>query len=247
MTIKNKKLPAFPVGTIRIGYVRLSRDDAKSMSIENQVKALGAYDPTMQIVIDKGVSGETNISDPNSAWNRELMPFLLVNPAAQVVVYTFDRVGRKKGKVLNVVEDHLDNGGTFYVLRDQKLYDDAENFEQALSLAFGAFKDENYRVEGALKTQRAIDVLKQAGIKLGAPPRLHEKDIKQIRELHERGLGFTSIGKIVRTRRAKDGEWQNTSPRVIKRVLQGAYETREEFDRKNTIARLSMIGQGDGS
>ncbi|PTT21714.1 hypothetical protein DBR36_03450 [Microbacterium sp. HMWF026] len=241
MTINSKNFPKDSEGIKRIGYVRLSRDDAKSMSVENQMKALAEYDPAMQIVVDKGVSGETNITDPKTAWNRELMPALQAHPDTQLVVYTLDRVGRKKGKVMSAIEDLIDNGGTLYVLRDKKLYDNPENFEQAVQLALGSLVDENYRVEGTLKTQRAIDVLKQAGVKLGAPPRLHDKDVKQIRDLHERGLGFASIGKIVRTRRARDGEWQNTSPRVIKRVLDGTYETREEFNRKNGIARLSML------
>jgi DNA invertase Pin-like site-specific DNA recombinase len=230
---------------IRIGYVRVSRDDGKSMSVENQIAALLEYDPTMKIVVDKGVSGRTNISDPNSNWNRELVPFLEANPTAEIVVYTFDRVGRKKGKVSNFTEDHLEGGGTIYVLRDKKLYDDAENFEQALSLAFGTFKDENYRVEVALKTQRALDVQMASGVKLGAPPHLYEKHLRDIRDLHKRGLGYTAIGKVVRTQRVMDGKWQNTSPRTVKKVLSGEFVSREEWVRKNTIARLSMIGGGE--
>jgi DNA invertase Pin-like site-specific DNA recombinase len=227
---------------IRIGYVRLSRDDISSMSVENQTKALLEYDPTMQIIVDRGVSGETNISDPKSNWNRELVPLLEANPTAELDVYTFDRVGRKKGKVLNWVEDHLERGGTIYVVRDKKLYDDAENFEQALSLSFVTFKDENYRVEGSLKTQRAIDVLVKAGVKLGRKPVLTEKEMKQISELHERGLGPKSIGRVVRTRRVKDGEWQNTSPRVVQQVLD---RSREKWERDNQIARLTMLRDRD--
>ena len=135
MTISSKTFLTESEGIKRIGYVRLSRDDAKSMSVENQMKALAEYDPAMQIVVDKGVSGETNITDPRTAWNRELMPALQAHPDTQLVVYTLDRVGRKKGKVMSAIEDLIDNGGTLFVLRDKKLYNDPENFERAEQLA----------------------------------------------------------------------------------------------------------------
>lgn len=247
MTIKNKQLPAFEERPVRLGYVRLSKDDAKSMSVANQTKALRAYDPAMPIFIDNGVSGGKNIKDPDSAWNKELMPLLLANPSAQVVVYTQDRLGRKKGKVLSAIEDITDGGGTLYVLRDNKLYTDAEEFEQSVTLSMTSLVDEAYRVEGTKKTQRAIDVLKAAGVTLGRKPHLFEKDLKQIRDLYERGMGYTAIGKVVRTRRVSDGNWQNTSRKVIKRVIEGTYVSREEFDRKNMIARLSMLTPGEES
>lgn len=105
--------------TKRIGYIRLSREDAKSMSIESQKKALRAYAPKMPIFEDEGVSGETNLTDPRSAWSEKVRPLFLADPAnTQIVVYTYDRIGRKKGKGLSEVEDITDSGGSVHVVRE---------------------------------------------------------------------------------------------------------------------------------
>ncbi len=225
---------------VRIGYLRLSRDDGKGQSIENQKKALLAYDPNMKLFADNAVSGESNLTDPNSAWSKKLVPYLRENPTAQVCVYSLDRLGRKKGALLFAVEQLVDNGGTLYVVRDKKLYDDPEEFDQSIQLTFETLSNEAYRVEIQKKTQRALDELKKSGVTLGRKPSLTEKDIDEIHKLRKRGLGFTSIGKVVRTKRAKDGREQNTSPRVVKAVLEGGYISREEWELKNAEARRFM-------
>lgn len=240
--MKGQKPIANPEEPVKLGYIRLSRDDAASMSIDNQRAALLEYDPTMTIFVDNGVSGGTNLTSPTSAWTTQLLPALAANPAAQVCVYTQDRIGRRKGKVLSAFEDIADGGGALYIVREKRLIDDPEKFDQAVNITLRSLADESYRVEGSLKTQVAIDALKGAGVKLGRKPTLTDKDVAAIRDLHERGLGYTAIGKIVRTKRQGNGEWQNKSPRTIKGALDGSLISREEWDRLNTIARLSMLG-----
>ncbi|MEQ6896255.1 recombinase family protein [Microbacterium sp. KR10-403] len=225
---------------LRIGYLRLSRDDGKGQSIENQKKALLAYDDSMTLFTDNGVSGETNLTDPNSAWSTKLIPFLQQHPTAELCVYSLDRLGRKKGKVLSAIEDLIDNGGTLYVVRDRKLYDDPEDFSQGVQLTFESLSNEAYRVEIQKKTKRALSELQKAGVTLGRRPTLTEKDIVEIQKLRARGLGYTSIGKVVRTKRVKDGKEQDTAPRTIKAVLTGSYISREEWELKNAEARRSM-------
>ncbi|WP_295825139.1 recombinase family protein [uncultured Microbacterium sp.] len=228
------------MSTTKLGYIRLSRDDAGSQSIENQKAALLAYDPRMQLFIDRGVSGEINLDSPTSAWTAKLMPVLQSNPSAQVVVYSLDRLGRSKGAVLYTIEKLIRGGGTLYVVRDDRLYNSNEDFEQAVSLTFASLSNEAYRVEIQKKTQRALDVMKSHGVRLGRPPALNDKQVAAIRELHGRGLGYASIGKVVRTTRA-DGSTVNTSPRIVRAVVGGAYVTREQWERRNKIARLSII------
>lgn len=129
----------------RIGYIRLSREDSKSLSIENQRKALLAYDPKMKIFVDEGVSGETNLTDPKSAWSTGVHPTFLEDPtASQIVVLTYDRIGRKKGKVLSEVEDITDSGGSLHVIREDKTFTDSEEAAQAIELTFRSLADENY-------------------------------------------------------------------------------------------------------
>lgn len=229
--------------SMKLGYVRLSRkeDAGTSLSIDNQIRALKEYDSTMRVFADRGVSGEVNLDEPTAAWSSKLLPILKENPTAQVCVYSLDRLGRSKGAVLYTIEKLIRGGGSLYVVRDRKLYDSNSDFEQAISLTFASLSNEAYRVEVQKKTQRALDVLKEAGVTLGRRPALTEKDAEQILELHERGLGPTSIGKVVRTKRLKDGAWQNASPRIVRAVIAGTYVTQEEWERRNQIARLSMI------
>lgn len=93
------------------------------------------------------------------------------------------------------------------------------------------------------KTQRAIDALKEAGVPLGRKPSLTEKQVKQIKQLREVGLGATSIGKVVRTVRKSDGASVATSPRVIRQVLSGEYESREAYEARSLEARQRMAAR----
>lgn len=228
-----------------IGYIRLSRDDKASHSIDNQRKDLLNYDPSMTLYVDAGVSGENNLTSLKAQWHQLWLDFTANPQDTTIVVVTFDRLGRKKGKVLSVVEDIIDSGGELFCLRDNKRYNDLNDLTQDLELYFSSFSNEQYRKDVQRKTRRALDELQAAGIKLGRRPALTERNICEIKELHARGLGFTSIGKVVRTQRQpkpgqREGAWTNTSPRTIKQVLQGTYVSREQWERTNTIKRLQL-------
>jgi DNA invertase Pin-like site-specific DNA recombinase len=226
------------------GYIRLSRDDGTSLSIENQKAALIKHDPSIKLFVDRGVSGQTNLTDEKSAWVSQLMPFFLEDPSnTEVVVYTYDRIGRKKGKVLSVVEDILDAGGQIHVVREKKTFTDGDDFSQAIDITFRSLSDDQYRVEVQKKTKRALGVLAAAGVTLGRKPTLTEKQIVQIKDLHARGLGYASIGKVVRTKRVNDGKEVNTTPRVVKSVVTGSYMSREEWERRNQNARNNMLNK----
>lgn len=231
-----------------VGYVRLSRDEAASHSIANQIAALKKYQPSITIFTDRGVSGNTNLTDPTSAWVTGLIPFFYEDPSnTEVVLYTFDRIGRKKGKVQSNVEDILDAGGHIYILRDDRRFNDGDDFGQAVDLTFRSLSDEQYRVEGTKKTRRALGVLQDNGVKLGRKPTLTEKQMASIRDLAGRGLGYTAIGKVVRSKRKKDGQLLNTSPRVVKAVCEGKYMSREEWERRNQNARNDLLNNKDRS
>ncbi|QIM15962.1 recombinase family protein [Leucobacter insecticola] len=230
--------------TRRIGYVRLSREDAKSMSIENQRRALRAYDPKMPIFEDEGVSGESNLTDPDTAWSKQVRPLFRKDPkGTQIVLFTLDRMSRKKGAMLFEAEQTLDAGGTIYCVRESKTFDDADDAQQAIELLFASYQADAYRVETRKKTKVAIDALKKAGVPLGRKPSLSEEHIEQIKSLRTLGLGYTAIGKAVPTLRKKDKVLVATSPRVIKKVLAGEYESRESYDLRNLEARTKMAAR----
>ncbi|MGO2187336.1 MAG: recombinase family protein [Microbacterium gubbeenense] len=228
----------------KIGYIRLSRDDGKGMSVENQRNALLAYDPKMTIFVDKGVSGSTNLTDPNSEWSKNVRPLFQQDAEnTQIVVYTYDRLGRKKGKVLSEVEDITDAGGSIHVVREGRTFTDSKEASQSIEITFRSLTDENYREEVVKKTQRALDVLKAAQVPLGRKPSLTEKQLKEVKRLSALGLGYTSIGKAVRTFRKSDGTLRPTSPKVVRRVLEGTYESREAYESRELEARQKMTAR----
>ena len=224
-----------------IGYVRTSKTQEKSQTTENQLRALRAFDPKMKIYIDENISGNENLRDPESQWSKMVRPEFERDPEnTQIVLYSFDRLGRRKGAVLYEVENITEAGGAIYVIRENKTFTDTTEIDQSIELTFRSLADENYRTEVVKKTQRAIDKLKEAGVPLGRKPSLTERHISEIRALRELGLGYTSIGKAVRTLRKSDGAMTATSPKVIKRVLSGEYESREAFEKRQDEARERM-------
>ncbi|ROP74408.1 recombinase family protein [Curtobacterium sp. PhB115] len=230
--------------TKRIGYYRLSREDSKSMSIESQKKALRAHDPKMPIFGDEGISGERNLTDPKSEWSTKVRPLFLEDPAnTQIVVYTYDRIGRKKGKVLSEVEDITDAGGSIFVVREGRTYDDAEEAAQSIELTFRSLTDETYRVEVSKKTRRTLDYLAQNEVPLGRKPELTDADLAKIRVLRERGLGYTAIGIVMAKVQKKDGKVINRSAETIKRALSGEYESREAYERRSREMRQRMAAR----
>lgn len=231
-----------PEGTKAVLYVRLSRDDAKSMSIENQSRALQAYAPGAPLVIDRGVSGETNLTDAKSNWNKQVRPILEAYPSTQVVIFTLDRMGRKKGAMMYEAEKIIDGGSSIYCVRDGRLFDDMDDAAQAIEIMMGSYNADAQRVEGRKKTIAALEPMKAAGISLGRKPELTNADLAAIRALRRKGLGYTSIGKAVGVERVRDGKLVEVprSAKLIKLALSGDYESREAYERRNLAARKRM-------
>ena len=231
-----------PEGTKAVLYVRLSRDDAKSMSIENQSRALQAYAPDAPLVIDRGVSGETNLTYPKSNWNQQVRPILQADPSTQVVIFTLDRMGRKKGAMMYEAEKIIDGGSSIYCVRDGRLFDDMDDAAQAIEIMMGSYNADAQRVEGRKKTIAALEPMKAAGIPLGRKPELTEADLATIRALRAKKLGYTSIGKALSVKRKRAGGVVEVarSPKLIKLALSGRYETREAYERRDLAARKRM-------
>lgn len=232
----------------RLGYVRLSKDDAESFSVENQRKDLLHYDPRMRLFIDDGVSGEINLVKPDGAWAALWAEFMAEPTNSEICMVAFDRIGRKQGKVLSAVEDVIDLGGAIYVVEDAKRYDRAsEGVAQDIALTFQSFSNSQYRKGVSRKTKRSLGGLVEAGVKLGPPPKFGEKEIAKMREYYAEGFGLKAIGKLVRLPR-KDGTLVNTSKDVVRRVVSGEYMSREAWNRHNAMARLRLaerIAGGD--
>lgn len=227
----------------RVLYVRLSRDDPGSMSVDNQCERLLSYAPGSLVVIDRGVSGEINLTDPNTNWAKQVRPFLASNPGAQVVLFTLDRMGRKKGAMMFEAEKIIDAGGSIYCVRDDRLLDDMDDAAQAFEMMIGSYNADAQRVEGRKKTIAALEPMKEAEIPLGRKPELTEADLVKIRALHARGLGYASIGKVMAKKQKKDGKIINRSAALIKKALSGKYETREAHAQRDREKRDAMAAR----
>lgn len=229
-------------GTPCVLYVRLSRNDPKSLSIDNQIAALRAYAPNAPVVIDKGVSGEKNLIDPDSNWSKQVVPLLRKNPKTRVVVFTLDRLGRKKGIMIYTAETILDGGGSIYCVREDRLFTDMDSTLEGFELMIGSYQADSYRVETTKKTKVALDVLSEFEIPVGHKPELTEADLREIRALRAKKLGYTAIGRMMSVKRMRDGKPVDVprSARLIKKALSGDYESLEAYDRRSRQRREEM-------
>ncbi|MCY1696478.1 hypothetical protein [Curtobacterium sp. SL109] len=136
-----------------------------------------------------------------------------------------------------------DAGGSIFVVREARTYDDAEEAAQSIEMTFRALTDETYRVEVSKKTRRSLGYLAQNEVPLGRKPELTDADLAKIRALHDRGLGYTAIGIVMAKVQKKDGKVINRSAETIKRALSGEYESREAYERRSREARQRMAAR----
>lgn len=227
--------------TKTLGYVRLSRKEESSWSVKNQLKEIKQYNSAAVIYVDDGVSGKDNLVSDDGAWSDLWKEFLKEPQNSEIVVCHLDRLGRRKGKILSMSEDVFDFGGSILDLSSNMRYDSSDDFSKQVGFTFSALMSDAYRQEIARKSKIAQDSLKDAGLFFGPVPKLSKKDCDEIRDLHERGLGLRSIGKVVRTKNSK-GVWVNTGPAVVRKVLDGVYVPREAFLAHNAAVRAGLRG-----
>ncbi|MBO1902242.1 recombinase family protein [Leucobacter weissii] len=223
----------------KYGYVRASTlEQLNTLEIQHsELTDEGCH----EIFVDR-ISGEKNIDsgdiDLEQEWNRMRAK---IEPGDQVVVVSQSRLGRKSYEVLYAVGKLIEKGASLKVLEDGRIYDDLDNFEQNLNLAFHSVVDHNERVEIKRRTKKALNYLSANGIKLGRKPRLSNAHIAYIHQLRDQGLGYQAISKAVRVYSAKHRREQPISPTTVQKVLKGTYgPSLEEWEANNEKARTQM-------
>jgi DNA invertase Pin-like site-specific DNA recombinase len=190
-----------------------------------------------QIIQDLGQSGETNLIE-SEAW---LSIADRIEPGDTLKVWSQSRLGRESYEVSFVIGRLTKRGIAVHILEEGRVISDLDNFNQNATMTLKGLTDHNERVEIKKRTKKALTVLKDAGVTLGRKPALTAKDIAKIQELRLLGIGYASIGKVVQWR-SDDGMLHITDPRTVKAGLSPGYITREKWDRRNQIARLTLLG-----
>jgi hypothetical protein len=166
-------------------------------------------------------------------------PTLEADPSTQVVIFTLDRIGRKKGAMMHEAERIIEGGSSIYCVRDGRLFDDMDDAAQAIEIVMSSYNADAQRVDGRKRTIAALEPMKAAGIPLGRKPELTEADLATIRALGAKNLGYTSIGKALSVKRKRAGGMVKVarSPKLCMLALSGSYETRKAYERRNLAAR----------
>lgn len=217
------------------GYAREStkKQDLGMKAQLQELKKAGC-DPIIQ---DKGQSGADNLIE-SKVWQTIADK---ITTGDTLTVWSQSRLGRDNTEVAWVIGRLTKRGIAVHILEEDRLITDMDDFSQNATMTLKGLTDHNERIELKKRTKKALGVLQEAGVKLGRKPSLTEKDLRDIRDLHSRGLGYTAIGKVVRTKKLS-GKWVNTSPRTIRSVIEGTYLSRETWEHQNALARLSMRG-----
>ncbi|CAN02369.1 Transposon Tn3 resolvase [Clavibacter michiganensis subsp. michiganensis] len=217
------------------GYARESTDK-QDLGMIAQVKALKEAGCDV-IIRDQGQSGEDNLLE-STQWKKIADK---IQSGDVLKVWSQSRLGRDNNEVGYVIGRLVKRKIPVHILDQNRVIDDLTKFDQNATTVLKGLMDANELHQLRERTKLGLAQLIEGGVKLGRKPTIWEKDVQDILELRSRGLGYTAIGKIVRTRAVVSGEWVNTAPATVKAVVEGRYLWREEWERLNAIARLQML------
>ena len=189
-----------------------------------------------KIIQDKGQSGWDNLIE-SKAWQSIADE---ITGGDKLCVWSQSRLGRDNTEVAWVIGRLTKRGIAIQILEEDRLITDMNIFAQNATMTLKGLVDHSELVDNKKRTNGALSVLKEAGVRLGRKPELTEKDVKAIRDLRGRGLGYVAIGKVVRRKLKSTGQYVNTSPRVVKKVLDGTYISLEQWEHQNALARISL-------
>jgi DNA invertase Pin-like site-specific DNA recombinase len=217
------------------GYARESTGK-QDLGMIAQVKALKEAGCDV-IVRDPGQSGEDNLLE-SKQWMKIADK---IQSGDMLRVWSQSRLGRDNNEVGYVIGRLVKRKIAVHLLDEDRIINDLSNFNQNATTTLKGLMDATELYQLRVRTKAGLGVLQDAGVKLGRKPTLSAKDVEAIHDLRSRGLGFTAIGKIVRTEAVVTGEWVNTAPATVKAVVENRYLWREEWERLNAIARLKML------
>src|SRR5699024_11884919 len=145
------------------------------------------------IIEDAGSSGATNLID-SEKWKLIIEH---IEDGDTLRVWSQSRLGRESYEVQFVVGRLVKRGIAVEVLEEGHTFNDLVDFGQNSRLALLSLTDHHERVEIKKRTKKALDLLKENGVRLGSAPKLSDADVAQVRVLRDKGLGLASIAKVL--------------------------------------------------
>lgn len=176
------------------GYVRVSTEQQQAEgSHENQRDRLEDWADreghSIEIFEDIAISGQ---SDEREA-HQDLMQRL--DEFDAVVVRELSRWGRSLQKTLNDI-DELDRHDVGFISLTEKNIDTTTPDGRLLLNIKGSL-DQYWSDVAQERAREVVQRRKEQGKPVGRPKKLTDKQIEQVREWHEMGLGYTSIVPLV--------------------------------------------------
>lgn len=221
----------------KYGYIRASTEDQRATLItqEESLRKVGCA----EIFMDDAETGKTNMTKEGTDWMRLLS---IVKDGDQVVVKSHTRLGRKNHQIIYAVGELIEQGVSVWVLEDNRVYDNLDDFSQVINLNINSAFSDRERVETSTRTSGSLQYRKANGYKLGTPPRLSRSHVAYIKALHEQQLGIRSIAAEVKVFSKKHEKEMPISTSTVQKVLKGTYGmTREDWQAKNEKAKSDLV------
>lgn len=215
------------------GYAREStkKQDLGMRAQVQELKAAGCD----HVLTDRGQSGETNLIE-SKVWGSIADD---IQAGDTLVVWSQSRLGRESYEVGFVIGRLTKRGITVRILEEDRTITDLDDFKQNATMVIKGIADHDERVSNKKRTKKALAVLKEANVALGRKPTFDTKQVLRIKELRAKGLGYRQIAQLVPWK-DESGKTHIADPKTIRVALSVEYVNKDEWERRNQIARLGI-------
>lgn len=165
----------------KYGYIRASTEDQRATLITQEETLRGAG--CAQIFMGDAETGKTNMTKDGTDWMRLLAT---VRSGDQVVVKSHTRLGRKNHQIIYVVDELIEQGVSVWVLDDDRVCDNLDDFSQVINLNLSSAFGDRERVENSIRTSSSLQYRRANGYKLGTPPKLSRSHVATSRRFTSR-------------------------------------------------------------
>jgi len=178
---------------IKIGYVRVSRDD---QNVENQIRLLLDEGLRRESIYVDHISGMSNVEEREGY--TKMMDFIQKNPEESITLYVFEisRLGRSFLETLNTVRSLEKSGIRVWSLSPAESWsriDDKKLRDLMLSIfSWVADRERENLIE---RTKLGLARARAEGKHLGRPHRVIPW--KRVKELQEKKISLAAISRIL--------------------------------------------------
>jgi site-specific DNA recombinase len=221
-----------------IGYTRLSRDHAKSVSLDYQQQEIKRLCDSkdlelLEIIIDNDMSGKSIEGRPGM---ERLLNLVKERQTGAVVVYRSDRLSRNGVESLLIEELFIKSGVGLYSCTEGEIA--TGNVDDELMRFLRAGLNQRERKLISLRTKRALQEKRERGERVGGPApfgyrlgkdkKIHEDKkeqevIRAILVLKQQGYSNWKVGKLLSHNGIKNRKGNPFHHEQIKRICARAW------------------------